>query len=116
MSQRIHGHKDHYDLAASLGSLAQLYWAQRLYKKSLTFKRESVAMLRRIHGPSGHSDLAVALGSLAQMYRARGRLVVSALLEEESLAMLRRMHGTQNHTEALRSGNGGVPPHQSGRS
>ena len=116
MSQRIHGHKDHYDLAASLGSLAQLYWAQRLYKKSLTFQRESVAMLRRIHGPSGHSDLAAALGSLAQMYRARGRLVVSALLEEESLAMLRRMHGTQNHTEALRSGNGGVPPHQSGRS
>ena len=103
MAQRIHGSKDHSDVAASRCSLAQVYEAQGRLDDSASLHEESLAMDRRIHGSKDHSSVAVSLCSLAQVYRAQGRLDDSASLGEESLAMKRRTHGSKDHSDVAAS-------------
>ena len=50
MLRRIHGDKDHSDVAISLGSLAHVYRAQGRLNDSASLHEESLAMKRRIHG------------------------------------------------------------------
>ena len=96
MKRRIHGSKDHSDVAASLHSLARVCEAQGRLGDSASLHEESLAMLQRIHGSKDHSDVAASLCSLAQVYRAQGRLGDSESLHEESLAMKRRI---QDHSD-----------------
>ena len=64
MKRRIHGSKDHSDVAVSLCSLAQVYEAQGRLDDSASLHEESLAMYRRIHGSKDHSSgyIAVSLG------------------------------------------------------
>ena len=55
MDRRIHGSKDHSDVAASLWSLARVYLAQGRLDDSASLQEESLAMDRRIHA----SDLGI---------------------------------------------------------
>ena len=50
MKRRIHGSKDHSEVAASLHSLALVYKAQGRLDDSASLQEESLAMARRIHG------------------------------------------------------------------
>ena len=91
MSRRIHGSKDHSDVAASLCSLALVYKAQGRLDASASLHEESLAMNRRNHGSKDHSDVAGTLHSLAQVYEAQGRLDDSASLVQEYVEMCLRM-------------------------
>ena len=64
MYRRIHGSKDHSDVAASLHSLAQVYRAQDRLDDAASLQEESLAMKRRIHGSKDHSDVAAVAVSL----------------------------------------------------
>ena len=103
MLRRIHGNKDHSDVAASLCSLAHAYKAQGRLDDSASLHEESLAMYQRIHGSKDHSDVAASLHSLAHVYMAQGRLDDSASLGEESLAMYRRIHGSKDHSSVAAS-------------
>ena len=103
MRRRIHGSKDHSDVAVSLCSLAQVYKDQGRLDDSASLQEESLAMDRRIHGSKDHSDVAVLLSNLAQVYKAQGRLDDSASLQEESLAMYRLTHGSKDHSSVAAS-------------
>ena len=67
MDRRLHGSKDHSDVAVSLHSLAQVYKAQGRLDDGMSLHEKSLAMDRRLHGSSDHSDVAVSLRSLAQV-------------------------------------------------
>ena len=58
MYRRIHGSKDHSDVAVSLCSRAQVYETQGRLDDSASLQEESLAMARRIHGSKDHSDVA----------------------------------------------------------
>ena len=98
MLRRIHGNKDHSDVAALLYVLAQVYLAQGRLDDCASLHEELLVMKRRIHGSKDHSEVAVLLCSVAQVYKAQGRLDDSASLHEESLAMYRRIHGSKDHS------------------
>ena len=56
MARRIHGSKDHNDVAVSLRGLAQVYKALGRLGESGLLHEESLAMLRRIHGGRDHHN------------------------------------------------------------
>ena len=91
MKRRIHGSKDHSNVAVSLCSLAQVYQAQGRLDDSASLHEESLAMSRRIHGSKYHSSVAVSLCRLAQVYKAQGRLDDSASLVHEFVEMCLHM-------------------------
>ena len=94
MMRRIHGSKDHSDVAASQCSLAQVYADQGRLDDSASL----IAVLPGAgvlgSGSIGCFSIAASLCSLAQVYKDQGRWDDSASLQEESLAMKRRIHAS----------------------
>eukprot|EP00500_Bicosoecida_sp_ms1_P000161 CAMPEP_0203810148 /NCGR_PEP_ID=MMETSP0115-20131106/2760_1 /ASSEMBLY_ACC=CAM_ASM_000227 /TAXON_ID=33651 /ORGANISM="Bicosoecid sp, Strain ms1" /LENGTH=80 /DNA_ID=CAMNT_0050718931 /DNA_START=1 /DNA_END=239 /DNA_ORIENTATION=- len=74
MRRRLHGERDHSDVARGLNNLAGLYEAQGLLDKAEPLYVEALAMERRLHGERDHSDVARGLNNLAVLYKAQGLL------------------------------------------
>ena len=128
MYRRIHGSKDHSDVAASMNSLAQMYTARGRLDESPSPSLESLAMCRRIHGGKVTSLASasmvegqlndsvlceaplsvllrmknhhnVAVPLYCLVHKRRHRLDISAPLLAEPLAILIRTHATKEYSD-----------------
>ena len=99
MRRRLHGSRDHSDVALGLNNLALVLQARGDLAGAEPLVRESLDMDRRLHGSCDHSDVAVDLNNLAQVLQARGDLAGAEPLARESLDMQRRLHGSRDHSD-----------------
>ena len=88
--RRLHGERDHSDVAQGLNNLAGVYQAQGLLDKAAPLLVEALAMNRRLHGERDHSDVATGLFCLAALLHERGRLWDAEQHARQAVAMFMR--------------------------
>ena len=79
-------------VAASLNSLALLYYAQRKYKLAETLYQRSIRVIEQSMGPES-AQLAIALENLAELYRVQQKFEQVGPVYEEVVDVLARAHG-----------------------
>jgi tetratricopeptide (TPR) repeat protein/tRNA A-37 threonylcarbamoyl transferase component Bud32 len=94
---------DHPDTLASMGSLAEGYYAAGQLDKALPLYEETLKLLRAKLGPD-HPDTLIGMNNLGQGYQAAGQLDKALPLFEETLKLMRAKLGP-DHFETLTSMN-----------
>ncbi|MFB2894912.1 tetratricopeptide repeat protein [Aerosakkonemataceae cyanobacterium BLCC-F50] len=87
---------EHYNVAASMNNLAQLYKYQGEYSQAESFFIEALAMIKRLLGPE-HPDVATCQSNLAGLYRFQCRYSEAEPLLVEALALYNRHFGLEHH-------------------
>ncbi len=87
--------KDHEDIAATLGDLAQLLDLRGEFAGSETLYREALAMYRTLHGER-HLRVADTLGDLGMILRRQGDYAGAEPLLSQSLSLRRQLLPAQH--------------------
>lgn len=95
--KRLHGDRDHPDVAAGLDRVASCLRALGRGDEALPRYEESLAMYRRLHGDRDHPDVATSINNVAVCLAALGRASEALPRYEASLAMNRRLYGDQDN-------------------
>ncbi|MEG4575298.1 CHAT domain-containing protein [Microcoleus sp. N3A4] len=88
MRQRLFN-GDHPDVAASLNSLAVLYYCQGKYRKAEPLFQQALEMRQRLFN-GDHPDVAASLNNLAGLYLSQGKYREAEILYQQALGMNQR--------------------------
>jgi tetratricopeptide (TPR) repeat protein len=83
---------DHPHTAASLNSLAGLYYSQGQYEAAEPLYRRALAIHEQVLG-ADHPDTATSLNNLAELYRSQGQYEAAAPLYRRALAIREQVLG-----------------------
>jgi eukaryotic-like serine/threonine-protein kinase len=86
---------EHPAVAASLGGLASMLWAQGKFAEAETLYREALAMNRKLLG-SEHPSVALSLNNVGLALWREGKLAEAEAMHREALALRKKLLGLEH--------------------
>ena len=101
--QRLHGGRDHLEVATSHNNLAACLDRLGRFTEALEHFEIALAMLRRLGADRDHADIATCLNNVASCLQRLGRPSAALPRFEMALAMRHRLFGDKDHRDVVAS-------------
>jgi tetratricopeptide (TPR) repeat protein len=103
MRRRLHGGRDHKEVAQSLNNVAWCLLALGRTAEALPQFEMALAMRRRVFGEGPNAIVAMSLNNVAFSLHALGRPREAQPLYEECLAVYQRLFGERDHDSVVKT-------------